>query len=55
MLPIRQGADIRFTKTSRLLAMVADRHADQTWDKPLHVSSSHSPKYAHRYLLTSAS
>jgi DNA replication protein DnaC len=32
---IRRGIDVRFTKTSRLLADLAGGHADQTWDKRL--------------------
>ncbi|MFJ9847046.1 ATP-binding protein [Kitasatospora sp. NPDC101155] len=32
-LAIRQGADVRFTKTSRVLAELAGGHADRTWDK----------------------
>ncbi|MBO0880131.1 MAG: IS21-like element helper ATPase IstB [Mycobacterium sp.] len=35
-LAIRQGADVRFIKTSRLLATLAGGHADRTWDKRLH-------------------
>jgi DNA replication protein DnaC len=35
-LAIRQGAEVRFTKTSRLLATLAGGHADRTWDKRLH-------------------
>ena len=34
-LAIRQGAEVRFTKTSRLLATLAGGHADRTWDKRL--------------------
>ena len=34
-LAIRQGAEVRFAKTSRLLAMLAGGHADRTWDKRL--------------------
>ena len=34
-LAIRQGADVLFTKTSRLLATLAGGHADRTWDKRL--------------------
>jgi DNA replication protein DnaC len=34
-LAIRQGADVKFTKTSRLLATMAGGHADRTWDKRL--------------------
>lgn len=30
---IRRGYDVRFTKTSRLLADLAGGHADRTWDK----------------------
>ncbi len=32
---IRRGIDVRFTKTSRLLADLAGGHADRTWDKRL--------------------
>lgn len=32
---IRRGIDVRFTKTSRLLADLAGGHADHTWDKRL--------------------
>ncbi|MFF7791279.1 ATP-binding protein [Streptomyces sp. NPDC007991] len=32
-LAIRQGAGVRFTKTSRILAKLAGGHADRTWDK----------------------
>ena len=35
-LVIRQGAEVRFIKTSRLLATLASGHADRTWDKRLH-------------------
>ena len=35
-LAIRQGADVRFLKTSRVLATLAGGHADRTWDKRLH-------------------
>jgi DNA replication protein DnaC len=34
-LAIRQGAEVRFIKTSRLLATLAGGHADRTWDKRL--------------------
>ncbi|MET8427715.1 ATP-binding protein [Nocardia sp. NPDC004860] len=34
-LTIRQGAEVRFMKTSRLLATLAGGHADRTWDKRL--------------------
>ena len=34
-LAIRQGADARFTKTSRALAHLAGGHADRTWHKRL--------------------
>ncbi|WP_280303086.1 ATP-binding protein [Nocardia abscessus] len=34
-LAIRQGAEVRFMKTSRLLAPLAGGHADRTWDKRL--------------------
>jgi DNA replication protein DnaC len=34
-LAIRQGADVRFVKTSRMLANLAGGHADRTWDKRL--------------------
>ncbi|WP_324613818.1 ATP-binding protein [Streptomyces sp. DSM 15324] len=30
---IRQGANVRFAKTSRVLAELAGGHADRTWDK----------------------
>ncbi|MFF1546553.1 ATP-binding protein [Streptomyces sp. NPDC058291] len=30
---VRQGASVRFTKTSRILAELAGGHADRTWDK----------------------
>jgi DNA replication protein DnaC len=30
---IRQGANVRFTKTSRVLAELAGGHADRTWEK----------------------
>lgn len=32
-LAIRHGADVRFAKTSRLLATLAGGHADRSWDK----------------------
>jgi len=32
---IRRGIEVRFTKTSRLLADLAGGHADHTWDKRL--------------------
>lgn len=32
-LAIRQGANVRFAKTSRVLADLAGGHADRTWDK----------------------
>ncbi|WP_308050750.1 ATP-binding protein [Streptomyces sp. TRM72054] len=32
-LAIRWGANVRFTKTSRILAELAGGHADRTWDK----------------------
>jgi DNA replication protein DnaC len=35
-LAIRQGADVRFLKTSRALAILAGGRADRTWDKRLH-------------------
>ncbi|MFF1401396.1 ATP-binding protein [Streptomyces sp. NPDC058287] len=35
-MAIRQGADVRFAKTSRVLAELAGGHADRTWDKRLH-------------------
>ncbi|MEV7002963.1 ATP-binding protein [Streptomyces sp. NPDC093982] len=35
-LAIRQGAHVRFAKTSRVLAELAGGHADRTWDKRLH-------------------
>lgn len=34
-LAIRRGADVRFTKTSRLLATLAGGHADRSFDKRL--------------------
>ncbi|WP_145014084.1 IS21-like element helper ATPase IstB [Mycobacterium marseillense] len=34
-LAIRQGAEVRFLKTSRLLATLAGGHADHSWDKRL--------------------
>jgi DNA replication protein DnaC len=34
-LAIRQGADVRFTKTSRLLSTLAGGHADRSFDKRL--------------------
>lgn len=34
-LAIRRGADVRFTKTSRLLATLAGGHADHSFDKRL--------------------
>jgi len=34
-LAIRHGADVRFIKTSRLLATLAGGHADRSWDKRL--------------------
>jgi DNA replication protein DnaC len=34
-IAIRQGAEVRFMKTSRLLATLAGGHADHTWDKRL--------------------
>ena len=34
-LAIRHGADVRFLKTSRVLADLAGGHADRTWDKRL--------------------
>jgi DNA replication protein DnaC len=34
-LAVRHGADVRFTKTSRLLATLAGGHADRTWDRRL--------------------
>ncbi|MFJ9201030.1 IS21-like element helper ATPase IstB [Streptomyces flaveolus] len=30
---VRQGANVRFAKTSRILAELAGGHADRTWDK----------------------
>ncbi len=30
---VRQGANVRFTKTSRILAELVGGHADRTWDK----------------------
>ncbi|WP_306193186.1 ATP-binding protein, partial [Streptomyces sp. MK5] len=32
---VRQGANVRFTKTSRILAELAGGHADRTWDRRL--------------------
>ncbi|MFD3762739.1 IS21-like element helper ATPase IstB [Streptomyces sp. NPDC058622] len=32
-LAIRQGANVRFSKTSRILAELAGGHADRTWDR----------------------
>nr|WP_328972833.1 ATP-binding protein [Streptomyces sp. NBC_00239] len=32
-LAVRQGANVRFTKTSRILADLAGGHADRTWEK----------------------
>src|SRR2546429_3418637 len=32
-LAIRQGADVRFVKTSRILADLAGGHADNTWQR----------------------
>jgi DNA replication protein DnaC len=34
-LAARQGAEVRFLKTSRALAHLAGGHADRTWDKRL--------------------
>lgn len=34
-LAIRQGAEVKFAKTSRVLATLAGGHADRTWDKRL--------------------
>jgi DNA replication protein DnaC len=34
-LAIRHGADVRFLRTSRALAHLADGHADHTWHKRL--------------------
>jgi DNA replication protein DnaC len=34
-LAVRQGAEVRFLKTSRALAHLAGGHADHTWDKRL--------------------
>ncbi len=34
-LAVRQGAEVRFTKTSRLLATLAGGHPDRTWDTRL--------------------
>ncbi|MGW8507610.1 IS21-like element helper ATPase IstB [Streptomyces sp. CLCI03] len=34
-LAIRQGANVRFAKTSRILAELAGGHADRTWDRRL--------------------
>ena len=58
-LAIRQGADVRFLKTSRVLATLAGGHADRTWDKRLHelVSRTTARFLAHgvRYIEQSAS
>jgi DNA replication protein DnaC len=35
-LAIRHGADVRFVKTSKVLASLAGGHADRTWDQRLH-------------------
>ncbi|MFD0372862.1 ATP-binding protein [Streptomyces sp. NPDC127114] len=32
-LTVRQGAHVRFAKTSRILAQLAGGHADRTWEK----------------------
>ncbi|MFB7667626.1 hypothetical protein ACFC1R_27475 [Kitasatospora sp. NPDC056138] len=32
-LAIRQGANVRFARASRILADLAGGHADRTWDK----------------------
>ncbi|WCE02357.1 ATP-binding protein [Streptomyces sp. HUAS 31] len=32
-LAVRQGAHVRFAKTSRILADLAGGHADRTWEK----------------------
>ncbi|WP_276324151.1 ATP-binding protein [Streptomyces sp. RFCAC02] len=32
-LAVRQGAQVRFAKTSRILADLAGGHADRTWEK----------------------
>ncbi|GAA1253554.1 IS21-like element ISMt2 family helper ATPase IstB [Kitasatospora nipponensis] len=32
-LAVRQGANVRFAKTSRVLAQLAGGHADRTWDE----------------------
>ncbi|MER7694725.1 IS21-like element helper ATPase IstB [Streptomyces sp. NPDC097610] len=32
-LAVRQGANVRFAKTSRIVAELAGGHADRTWDK----------------------
>jgi DNA replication protein DnaC len=34
-LAIRQGADVRFAKTSRILALLAGGHADRSWERRL--------------------
>ena len=58
-LAIRQGADVRFLKTSRVLAAVAGGRADRAWDKRLHelVSRTTARFLAHgvRYIEQSAS
>ncbi|MEU0788122.1 ATP-binding protein [Streptomyces sp. NPDC006173] len=33
---VRQGANVRFAKTSRIVAELAGGHADRTWDKRMH-------------------
>ncbi|WP_279345177.1 ATP-binding protein [Streptomyces sp. HP-A2021] len=41
---VRQGANVRFAKTSRILAELAGGHADRTWDKRMR---PHPPRPAH--------
>jgi DNA replication protein DnaC len=36
-LAVRQGANVRFAKTSRIVAELAGGHADRTWDKRMRV------------------
>ena len=42
-LAIRAGAEVRFAKTSRVLADLAGGHADRTWDPPARASSPAPP------------
>ncbi|MFF0476628.1 ATP-binding protein [Streptomyces sp. NPDC004284] len=39
-LAVRQGANVRFTETSRILAELAGGHADRTWDKRIRETSA---------------